>query len=346
MDFFERYHAIREGAAIVERSARGRLLVTGSDRRSYLHGLLTNDITVLAAGTGCYAAYLTPQGRMIADLRVFELGDAVLLDLEGFVTTTVRDRLAQFVFSEDVEIKDLSAEQAQLGIYGPRSPAVLSAALAAAHPDVDAPQHGDAAVIGWPAVGILEAMPMLGSAHWDVRGSPVYVLRSDDPGVAGFDLVVDAALRETLLAALRGQGAVDVDEAVTETTRIEAGRPRFGLDMDGETIPLEAGIEDRAISRTKGCYVGQEVIVRVLDRGHGRVARRLVGLRLASAAVPARGEAIRAEGREIGRTTSAARSPRLGTAIALGYVHRDFTSPGTAVHVGAVPAIVAATPFA
>jgi folate-binding protein YgfZ len=242
-----------------------------------------------------------------------------------------------------VEIRDLTDGQAQVGVYGPRSAAVLAAALAAAIvPAGDVPPGDEE---DSPPTPVLERMPMLGSARWGFHGSPVYVLRSDDPGVAGFDLVLDIAHRGALLAALRAQGAVDVDEDVVETTRVEAGRPRFGFDMDGDTIPLEAGIEDRAISRTKGCYVGQEVVVRVLDRGHGRVARRLVGLRLASATLPARGETIRAGDRDIGRVTSAVYSPSLATAVALGYVHRDFTAPGTAVDMGAVPGVVAPTPF-
>lgn len=318
----EQYRALREGAAIVGRSHRGRLLLTGRDRTAYLQGLLTNDIAALTAGAGCYAAYLTPQGRMIADMRVFELGDAILVDLEGFVAAPVRDRLSQFIFSEDVEVRDLTELKTQVGVYGPEAPAAVSAALAASFP----------------------AMPMLANTRGDFRGATVYVLRSDDPGVAGFDLVLDAAAGPGLVAALGAAGAVDVDDEVAETTRIEAGRPRFGIDMTDDTIPLEAGIEDRAISRTKGCYVGQEIIIRVLDRGHGRVARRLVGLTLSSPDLPARGAAIRAGEREIGQVTSSTRSPRAGT-IALGYVHRDFTGPGTAVQVGDAPATVVPTPF-
>ncbi len=330
----EQYRALREGAAIVDRSDRARLLLTGNDRRSYLQGLLTNDVAALTPGTGCYAAYLTPQGRMIADMRVFELGDAVLLDLEGSAGAAVRDRLSQFIFSEDVEVRDLTEPKAQVGVYGPVAAVVLSAALAAAH------AAGEAA----PGAATLEAMAILASARWDFAGAPAYVLRGDDPGVAGFDVVLDAAAGPVLTAALRAAGGVGVDDEVVEITRIEAGRPRFGVDMTGDTIPLEAGIEDRAISRTKGCYVGQEIIIRVLDRGHGRVARRLVGLRLSSPAPPARGEVIRAGEREIGQVTSAARSPAAGV-IALGYVHRDFTEPGTSLVVAGSEATVAATPF-
>jgi len=130
-----------------------------------------------------------------------------------------------------------------------------------------------------------------------------------------------------------------------DTLRIEAGRPAFGVDMDTETIPLEAGIEGRAISYTKGCYVGQEVIVRVTTRGHGRVARRLVGLVVEGDRVPARGETLRAGGREVGHVTSATWSPALGRPIALGYVQRDFTAPGTAVAVGEDATAAAVTPL-
>jgi folate-binding protein YgfZ len=139
---------------------------------------------------------------------------------------------------------------------------------------------------------------------------------------------------------------VPVPDAEAEAVRIESGRPRFGLDMDTDTIPLEAGLEDRAISRSKGCYVGQEVIVRVQDRGHGRVAKRLVGFTFdAAAAVPSAGARIASGDREIGRVTSAVRSPALARPIALGYVHRDFVEPGTGVAVDGVPAVVAALPF-
>ena len=166
-------------------------------------------------------------------------------------------------------------------------------------------------------------------------GADAVIVRSDERGRAGYDVIVDAADAEAVTAALMAAGAVRVSEADAEAVRIEAGRPRFGVDMDTDTIPLEAGIEDRAISRSKGCYVGQEVIVRVQDRGHGRVAKRLVGLTFdADAPVPATGARIVSGDREIGRVTSATWSPALGRPIALGYVHRDFVEPGTSVAVG------------
>jgi folate-binding protein YgfZ len=167
------------------------------------------------------------------------------------------------------------------------------------------------------------------------------VARIDQLGVPGFCVYLPPAAESAFKDALRKAGAVDVSPAAIEARRIEAGYPVFGVDMTDDTIPLEAGIETRAISFSKGCYVGQEVIIRVLHRGHGRVARRLVGLRI-DGPVARTGSKVRVAEREVGFITSCAESPN-GT-IALGYVHRDFVESGTAVQVqsdgGSVPATV------
>jgi folate-binding protein YgfZ len=317
------YAALRRGAGLIDRSRFGRIVLTGADRLSYLQGLLTSDVAALSAGTGCYAALLTAQGRMIADMRVLELGDAVLLDVAPHVTETVRAHLERFVFSEDVEVRDVTSERAEIGLYGPEALALVSRVTQSA-PD----------------------LPLFGSMKAAFDGSPLLVVRSDEAGVDGYDLFVEPAVADALWSALTGAGAVPADEASAEVVRIETGRPRFGQDMNEDTIPLEAGIEDRAISRTKGCYVGQEVILRVLDRGHGRVARRLVGVTFPpDAPVASPGAPIVSGDRGVGRITSATRSPALGRPIALGYVHRDFVEPGTEVKVGDTPGVVAALPF-
>ncbi len=327
----EQYNALRHRAGIVDRSGRGRIVLKGRDRRSYLQGLLTNDIAALTPGSGCYAAFLTPQGRMIADMRVLETGGEIVVDLPRAVADSVRDRLAQFVFSEDVEVVDITGSRAQVGVYGPDAARVLSSVMAAESP---ADPHA------------LETMPMFGNLQLTLAGTGALVVRSDEIGTSGFDLFVDVAGKGRLRDALRGAGAADVDSETAEVCRVEAGRPAFGVDMDTGTIPLEAGIEDRAISLTKGCYVGQEIIIRVLHRGHGRVARKLVGIALdASAAVPAHGAIMRAGDREVGSVTSAVLSPALGHPIALGYVHRDFTGAGTQVSAGGQPATITPLPF-
>ena len=300
-------------------------MLTGPDRRSYLQGLLTNDIEALTAGTGCYAAMLTAQGRMITDMRVFELGDGVLLELPADVTVAIRDHLDRFIFSEDVKVEDVSSARGALGLYGPNALELLQPA------------------------GVEGSAPaeLYASSRIRVGGVGALLVRTDEIGAAGYEFIAAVAdlpaIRTTLLAA----GAIPASESDVDIARVENGHPRFGVDMDADTIPLEAGIESRAISRTKGCYVGQEVIVRVQDRGHGRVARRLVGLTLdAASAVPSRGAAVSSGDKDAGRVTSAVFSPALARPIALAYVHRDFVASGTRVQVaGSGEAIVSALPF-
>jgi folate-binding protein YgfZ len=259
---------------------------------------------------------------MMTDLRVVELGDAVLVDLPAALAEQVRAHFERFVFSEDVQVRDVTGERAEIGVYGPASAALLQRVL----------QSAD-----------LASLPLFGCLSLTHDNRQVIVIRSDEAGVEGFDLVVESAGVDALTAALRAGGAIDVDAEAAEVVRIESGHPRFEIDMTTDTIPLEAGIEDLAISRTKGCYVGQEVIVRVLDRGQGRVARRLVGLVLGSH-VP-RGTRIAAAERDIGWITSVAHSPTLGQWIALGYVQRDYTAPGTHVAVGGTTGSVSELPF-
>jgi folate-binding protein YgfZ len=163
-------------------------------------------------------------------------------------------------------------------------------------------------------------------------GSPVVVLRDTHLGEPGFELVVERERSDALRQALIASGCVGLDDEALESLRIEAGVPRFGRDMNEDTIPLEAGIEQEAISFSKGCYVGQEVIIRVLHRGHGRVARKLVGLQFPSdVSVPVAGTQLAIEDKRVGEVTSGAWSPALGRPIALGYVKRDFASPGTSL---------------
>lgn len=307
----------------MNRTGVGRLQLTGADRRSYLQGLLTNDIAALTPHTGCYAAMLTAQGRMITDMRVLELGDRIVVELPAALAEPIRAHLDRFVFSEDVQVADVTSLCLQIGIYGPAAGRVVETATRAAD---------------------LERLPLHGSTR---MGEHATVIRGDAIGVDGFDVIVDASEAQALRDALVAAGAVPADAADVEAVRIESGRPLFGIDMDGDTIPLEAGLEDRAISRTKGCYVGQEVIVRVIDRGHGRVARHLVGLSLApDAPMPAPGTHVLSGDREVGRITSATFSPSLARPIALGYVHRDVVTPGTALTTAdGAPLAVHVLPF-
>jgi tRNA-modifying protein YgfZ len=308
----EQYHAAKERAAIIDRSTQGKIALTGPDRASFLHALLTNDIARLTPGTGTYAAYLTPQGRMISDMRVVESGEEILLDVEPSVVDSLATRLDKLIFSEDLQVRNVTQSLAEVGIHGPASAKLLEGAT------------------GIPAARLQSL-----SQYDNVKapGFAVTVVRDDAFGMMGFDVYLPAEDARRLVDALTEEGAVRATDETAEVLRLEAGRPRFGVDMDTETIPLEAGIEDRAISLTKGCYVGQEVIVRVLHRGHGRVARRLVRLDVDGDEIPVKNDAILAGEQEIGRITSAAFSPETKRPLALGYVQRDYISEGTPVAV-------------
>src|SRR3989442_2924830 len=321
------YDAARHRAAFIDRSDRARIVVSGADRASYLQGLLTNDVVALQAGEGCYAAYLTPQGRMIADLYVYELGDVMLLTMDRGVKEAVLTKLDQFIFSEDVQLGDVTDTFAQIGVVGPDAAATVARLLTGASAET------------------LTALPEHANlrAHWN--GDPVIVTRIADTGEAGYDVFVDRAKADAFASAATSAGAVQLDDQTAEAIRIEAGVPRFRRDMDEETIPLEAGIESRAISFSKGCYVGQEVIIRVLHRGHGRVARKLMGLRIESGAVPSAGTPVRDGTREIGHVTSSAQSPAAKQPVALAYLHREFLTPGTTVSVDGATAVVTELPF-
>jgi len=322
------YDAARHRAALVDRTDRGRIVVSGADRASYLQGLLTNDVAALKAGQGCYAAYLTAQGRMIADAHVYELGDVMLLTMAGDVKDGVMAKLDQFIFTEEVQLGDVSNTFAQIAVIGPEAAIAVARVLR----DVSADS--------------LRALADHGNLRAEWAGGAAIVTKVTDTGEPGYDLYIEHARAGALKSAFGAADVTEVDPATAEAIRIEAGVPLFHRDMDEETIPLEAGIESRAISFTKGCYVGQEVVIRVLHRGHGRVARKLVGLAFDGTQVPLSGTVLRSGDREIGEVTSSTQSPLLERPIALGYVHRDFVAPGTRVTAdGVINGEVVALPF-
>jgi len=322
------YRIIAAGAGWIDRSARGRLRFDGPDRLSFLQALLSNEVATLGLGRGVYATWLTPQGRMITDLRVFNRGDSVLANVPADLAPRLVERFDSVIFTEDVQVQDVTGSTAQVRVIGGDAATVLGRAL------------------GLDADGI-RALPLFGQT--DVPGRSIFIARTDDARLDAFDIVIPVAEKDDVVKALEQEGASPMSEPLAEALRIDAGRPRFGVDMTEETIPLEAGLLERAISTTKGCYVGQEVIIRVLHRGAGRVAKRLVTLKFAAASetsdagvaadLPAAGMGapllpgtpLSVDGREIGRITSVASSPHDGRTIALGYVHRDVAEVGNRV---------------
>ena len=350
------YDAIRNGAGLLRRPDRGLLLVGGADRTAWLQGLLTNDIAALRPAEGCYAAYLTPQGRMISDLRVLNVGAVDLLDVPASACASLLERFERFIITEEVTVLDWSDRLCRFSLHGPAAPGTLAEAL-----PQGLARPGGVRVSAAHLAGLAEHASILvpeppprgaGPSDFDVPPGCVLVVGTREAGVPGFDLFVGHADESRVRDALVSHGAGLVDADTWNTVRIEAGTLVWGVDLDEETIPLEAGIEDRAISFTKGCYVGQEVIVRVRDRGHGRVARRLVGLATAAGGHPPAvlpGDQLRAGDKVVGHLTSTAFSPLLGRTIALGYLQRDFSEPGTGVDAirgaSVVALAVVPTPF-
>ena len=322
----EEYAHARASAALFDFSFRAGLRFVGADRQTFLHNLLSNDILALKPGAGCYTTLLTQQSKVVCDAYAFCLADCIRLDVDAAFQGRAREHLEKFLIADEVEIEDPAASEAILGILGPRSSEVLRAAGA------EAPG------------GELE--------HRDVRigGGPGWVARIDCSGDPGFELVVPRAGAEAawqaLLAAGEPLGLVPAGMSAFDVLRLEAGIPWPGVDFDETCLVLEAGLE-RGINFRKGCYLGQEVVERASARGH--VNRRLVGLHIDGDAVPERRARLCHQDRDCGHVTSAAWSPRVGAALALGYVRREFQAAGTSLQVevaGALrPAQVVTLPF-
>ena len=356
---YEGYEAARKTSGVRDRSDEGRLRVTGPDRAAWLQGLLTNDISAVKPGGGCYAAYLTPQGRMISDVRVLERGDFMLLDVPAAQKAYVLERLTTFIIMEDVAVDDVTESLARVAVYGPGAAALLERVVKVddGTPLASLGEHASTvAQFGEDGGESAPPLPSVHSAPPAHPGHAVVIAGSRELGadVAGFDVYCPRPVKDDLLRALAAAGAEPIADAAWHALRVEAGRPLFGVDMTTDTIPLEAGIEDRAISFTKGCYVGQEIIIRVMHRGGGRVARKLVGLTPVASSAPATpDDTIAAETplfsgeKSIGRITSAAWSPRVNQWIAMGYVQRDSAEPGTQIAIGQAgrEAVVRALPF-
>lgn len=318
------YAAATTAAAVADRSDRTLLRLFGRDPARILQGIVTNDVINAPADRAVYAALLTPKGRMVADLRIIRTDSEFLLDVG---TAAVPELLALFKRTVPplfARFEDLGATMHVLGVYGPQAAAALAAVLPGELPSAED-----------------DALREL--HHGDERR---FVVATRYAGVPGYDVVASNTLTSTLRQQLAERGVVPLDPATLEVLRIEAGVPRWGTELTPETIPLEAGLKERAISTSKGCYTGQEVIIRILHRGH--VNRQLRGLLFSSNASAARELVHPESGKVVGQVTSSAQSPRLGQQIGLGYVRREV-EPGTILHAGDVagPRVTVVTlPFA
>ncbi|HZO78452.1 MAG TPA: glycine cleavage T C-terminal barrel domain-containing protein [Solirubrobacteraceae bacterium] len=286
------YRALTERCGLLDRSERGKLALSGRDAASFLQGQVTNDVERLVEGEGCYAAFLTPKGKMLGDLRVLCTVDELLLDTERVALQGLFNMIRRFSIGYDAELHKRTLERGLLTLIGP---------------DVDR-------IVG------TDQLPATEHSHRPIMidGIEARAIRTD----SGIDLLCLAAETENLRSDLAARGAVHVSEEAAECVRIEGGRPLYGVDLDETVIPQEAGLNERAVSFTKGCYVGQETVARLHYRG--KPNRHLRGLRL-SAPYPPGSELLLGD-RMVGRLTSVVESPRFGP-IGLALVRRE-AAPG------------------
>ncbi|HEV3318779.1 MAG TPA: folate-binding protein [Solirubrobacteraceae bacterium] len=299
------YAALSGRCGLVDRSERGKLALSGADAKTFLAGQVTNDTEALAPGEGCYAAFLTHKGKMLGDLRILDVspigakhkgedsdsdlsGEELLLDTERLALQALFDMIRRFKIGYQLQLHKRTMERGLLSLIGPESARIAAA----------------------------EALPTTEHANVPVEidGIAALAARTD----TGVDLICDSAATERLIEALCERGATAVSEQTAEIVRVEHGRPRYGADMDESTIPQEAGLNERAVSFTKGCYVGQETVARLYYRG--KPNRLLRGLRLSQPS-PA-GAELRLGEKPVGRLSSAVLSPTFGP-IGLGLVRRE-----------------------
>lgn len=298
------YEAARGSAAVADRSDRRFVRVHGRDPIRMVQGLITNDLTRADEHHAIYAAVLTPKGRMIADVRVMCVGDELLLETDAQALDPLLAHLRKFVPPLFARFEDVSNAWSQLSVYGPRAASIVHDVL-----DVSPDTANDAL------------------RRATLAESTVHVVTTTFAGGTGFDVIVPQQIARTVWDELERAGARPIGHATVDVLRIEAGTPRWGRELGESTIPLEAGLRARAISETKGCYTGQEVIIRILHRGH--VNWELRGVLLGDVPAPPPDTPLldAAGGRKIGRITSSAWSPRQQQAIALAYVRREVAPP-------------------
>jgi len=307
----EHYKAATEAAAVTELDLFGIVKLTGPDRVSWLQGMITNDVDKLPAGSGCYAAHLTPQGKLVAQMRVFKDEDALWLVLERAVIPKLVAAFDKLLIMEDVQIAEMSDQYSVLGLLG---------------------REAGRALASW--MGKAEEIQALYS-HRKFDDTRITVAQ------CGYEIWIPRAQTDSVLRAFADLGVTAVDHGTWDVLRTETGIPIYGVDIDETTTMPELG--ENGISYEKGCYIGQEVVAKVKYIGH--VNRRFVGLLISGNDLPEMKSVIRKGGRDVGYITTALMSPRFNQPIALGFVSRSAGAPGTEVEVGTGTARIVDLPF-
>jgi folate-binding protein YgfZ len=305
----EEYQAARQGAALVDRSDRGLLIVRGRDRAAWLNNLVTNAVTLLGENMGQYAFAANVQGRILFDLNILCLRDAFWLDLDRVALPVAAAHFDRHLISEDVHIEDASGHVARLACCGPQT-RTIAASLGVAN----------LAVLG-PLAGV--------QLEGDVR-----LIRHDFAGLMGFDLVVPRGQAAAWWDRIAQAGGRPIGYRTLDVLRIEAGIPWLGRDLDDSVLPPETSQRERAINDRKGCYLGQEIIERM--RARGALARRLVQLRVSQGEGLTLPAPLTRDARNIGRVTSLVRHPTQPHWVGLGYLSTSVTGFAE-ITVGAPP---------
>ena len=305
-DVMAEYAAVRDGGVgLIDLSARGRISVSGSEAVMFLNGLITNDLKALAENRWMPAAFPNVQGRLLAAVRVIRRANDILLDTEAATREKVIKIIERFTLAGDFKVRDLTGEQPMISLQGRRAAEIVEK--------------------------IFPVKDLARDSVW--QNEDITIIRATHTAEEGFDVI----------GALPAFDATPVSERVAEILRIEAGIALYGVDMDESNVVTETNLDD-AVSFTKGCYLGQEIIIRIKHRGH--VAKKLTGLRFETDREIEAGAAIRSsDEKEIGRVTSSTFSPRLGTTVGLGYVRYEHLTPGSKIIVDGVSAETAELPL-
>lgn len=330
-DWLAEHAALRKSVAVIDLSFRSRLVLTGADRVRLLNGQVTNNVKDLPVGEGCYAALVTNKGRMQSDLNIYMLPDEILLDFEPGLTGAISERFDKFIIADDVQVTDAAPHYGLLSVQGPQAWAAV-----------------ERSGLNFPRP---EKTFQSRSIKDETLGE-IYCVNQRRLGTIGFDLFAPTNSLETLAGKLTAS-AQQLDGRAAgwralDTARIEAGIPRFGAEMDETNLAPEAGLEARAISYTKGCYIGQEIIARI--RTYGQVAKALRGLRFGNGpSLPRAGDKLFVNEKEVGSVRTAIHSPTLNANIGLGYVRREHNQVGAELKVrttnGEVTATIIELPF-
>ena len=302
------YSALHNGALFFDRSDRTRMRISGPKAAELLTGMVTNDVSALVPGEGQYAAALTPKGKIVADLRIFALEDALLVDTSAAAAPGWKDMVRKYVNPRVAPYHDVTSELSDLGVFGRASRSIVSRVM-----DLDDKD--------------LIALPPYGNIVRPFAEATVIIARVPEMDLDGFEIFIPAGAADSLTHRFVAAGVSPGGRDTWEIARIESGRPQWGADMDDQTLPQEANFDELgAISYTKGCYIGQETVARVHFRGH--VNRFLRRLRFVTRPAPPTGaELVDETGKVIGDIRSVALSPRFG-GVALGMVRREV-APGT-----------------